>query len=166
MVMCDEKSKQYYPPLFLQSRICKKKLQKPICSFRLDHCRGDFVTKFVLALNIIVVITFENAKHQVMKKAIKRKVYIRDTPHSNGNESVKSYFADLVCTTKGTPTPYMDKIIGSYFVFDPLPMLDPSFLSMRKWSVRFIKFHLNRSGSTSTSREIYPTVEKQHLCWS
>ena len=57
----------------------------------------------MLALNIIVVITFENAKHQVMKKAIKRKVYIRDTPHSNGNESVKSYFADLVCTTEGTP---------------------------------------------------------------
>ena len=77
MVMCDEKSKQYYPPLFLQSRICKKKLQKPICSFRLDHCRGDFV----LALNIIVVITFANVKHQVLKKAIKRKVYIRDTPH-------------------------------------------------------------------------------------
>ena len=62
-----------------------KRLQKPICSFRLVHCR-DY---FVLALNIIVVITF--CEHQVLKKAIKRKDYIviKDIPYKNGNECQK-----------------------------------------------------------------------------
>ena len=64
-----------------------KRLQKPICSFCLVHCRCRGY--FVLALNIIVVITF--CEHQVLKKAIKRKDYIviKDIPYKNGNECQK-----------------------------------------------------------------------------
>ena len=55
-------------------------------------CSGDMVTgEHDGGVTTVLVVTVRNIKHQVLKKAIKRKDYIviKDIPYKNGNECQK-----------------------------------------------------------------------------